>query len=66
VSLPSGAERLARATPTFKCPKCGEFNTEVVRTMPDNRGELFARIRECMWCRYRFRTEERIADRKHG
>jgi DNA-directed RNA polymerase subunit M/transcription elongation factor TFIIS len=65
-TLPPAAARLARATPTFKCPQCGEFNTEVVRTMPDNQGEMFARIRACMWCRHRFRTEERITARKHA
>ena len=58
------ALKLAKAVPNFKCPACGEFNSRVVRPMPDNAGEVIARMRECLWCRFRFRTEERISPRK--
>lgn len=64
ISSATTAHRLARAVPKLKCQQCGEFASKVIRDMADDAGDCYARIRECLWCGYRYRTEERIAERR--
>lgn len=64
MTLSSTVLRLSKATPKLKCRQCGEFESLVVRPISDVAGEVYARIRECLWCGYRYYTEERVSERR--
>lgn len=54
------ADRLARAVPKLRCPSCGEFASRVIRSVPDNSGDVYERERRCEWCGFVYETEERV------
>jgi transcriptional repressor NrdR len=48
--------------PNMKCPFCGSFNDQVLDSRPVEQTSAVRRRRECMECRKRYTTFERLED----
>ena len=46
----------------MKCPRCGQVDNKVVDSRAGKEGEVIRRRRECLSCRRRFTTYERIEE----
>lgn len=46
----------------MRCPACGYEESKVVDSRPSDDGATIRRRRECLECKYRFTTYERLAD----
>ncbi|HEU4949341.1 MAG TPA: ATP cone domain-containing protein, partial [Candidatus Deferrimicrobiaceae bacterium] len=46
----------------MKCPRCGHVDNKVVDSRAGKDGNVIRRRRECLSCRMRFTTYERIED----
>ena len=46
----------------MRCPKCGCENLKVVDSRPSDDGAIIRRRRECLNCKHRFTTYERLGD----
>ena len=46
----------------MRCPSCGHLESKVVDSRPSDDGASIRRRRECLSCRYRFTTYERLGD----
>ena len=46
----------------MRCPACGYEESKVVDSRPSDDGASIRRRRECLECKYRFTTYERLAD----
>lgn len=46
----------------MRCPACGSLDSKVVDSRPSEEGAAIRRRRECLKCRHRFTTYERLGD----
>ena len=46
----------------MRCPSCGHLESKVVDSRPSDDGAAIRRRRECLQCRHRFTTYERLGD----
>ena len=46
----------------MRCPSCGYTESKVVDSRPSDDGTTIRRRRECLDCRHRFTTYERLGD----
>jgi transcriptional regulator NrdR family protein len=54
------------AKPKFCCRECGEYESEVTDTRPDDVGAAIYRRRRCLHCGYKFTTTEKIEGPQSG
>lgn len=46
----------------MRCPSCGHLESKVVDSRPSDDGATIRRRRECLVCKHRFTTYERLGD----
>ena len=46
----------------MRCPSCGHLESKVVDSRPSDDGAAIRRRRECLECKHRFTTYERLGD----
>ena len=46
----------------MRCPKCGHTESKVIDSRPSEDGDSIRRRRECLECKHRFTTYERLGD----
>ena len=46
----------------MRCPSCGHLESKVVDSRPSDDGATIRRRRECLECKHRFTTYERLGD----
>lgn len=44
----------------MQCPKCGNFETRVIKTVEDIKRDVRKRIRICLHCGFQYQTIEKI------
>ena len=50
----------------MKCPACGELDNKVINSRLSGNGDMIRRRRECLKCKDRFTTYERMVVKKDG